>query len=36
VRLVTSSNLVEARLICFMLVQRLSDRHRCQGFAEVP
>jgi hypothetical protein len=36
VRLVTSSNPVEARLICFIFVQRLSGRYRCQGFAEVP
>jgi hypothetical protein len=34
--LVTSSNPVVARLICFIYVQRLSGRFRCQGFAEAP
>jgi hypothetical protein len=33
---VTSSNPVGARLICFIFVQRLSGRYRCQGFAEIP
>jgi hypothetical protein len=27
---------VVARLICFIFVQRLSGRYRCQGFAEIP
>ena len=34
-RLVTSSNPLVAMLICFTFFQRLSDQHRCQGFAEV-
>jgi hypothetical protein len=36
VRLVTSSNPVVAMLLCFIFVQRLSGRHRCQHFSEVP